>query len=152
LASGTLINLSGNPSAGVDAHFGAGGSFAVSGSGFVFHGTFSGAAWTCSGKCNGADPTGQWVFNAQLANGTLQVGTNSYMISGGGVIQLTTIGAPIVTRVGGVITKITWKDNSGTTSMPSPVPEPGTLSLLGGGLIGIAALARRKASGKTTAI
>jgi hypothetical protein len=148
LTSGTLINLSGNPTAGVNAQFGPTGSFIATGSGFVFNGTFSGASWACTGKCNGADPNGQWFFSGQLAGGTLQIGTNSYMISPGGTIQLTTVGAPIVTRVGSTITKITWKDNSGTTTFPSPVPEPGTLTLFGSGLIVIGALAKRRGSRK----
>ena len=151
LTSGTLINLSGNPAAGVNAAFGPGGSFTATGSGFVFNGSFSGATWTCVGQCNGASTNGQWVFNAQLSGGTLQVGTNSYMITVGGTIQLTTVGAPIVTRSGSTITKITWKDNSGTTTFPSPVPEPGTLILLGSGLIGVGALAKRRGSRKAAA-
>jgi hypothetical protein len=150
--SGTpLINLTGGPTGTVNSMFGPGGTFSVTGSGFVFTGTFSGAAWTCTtAPCNGT-AAGQWDLVAQLAGGTLQVGSAMYTILPGGTIQLTAVGKPIVTRTGGTITGITWKDNSGTTTFPSPVPEPGTLTLLGGGLIGIGLLAKRQRRGSEKA-
>jgi PEP-CTERM motif len=139
-----LVNLTGGPAGTVHVNFGSGGSFQVVGAGFIFHGSFSGATWTCStGPCNGTG-SGQWVLDAQLAGGTLTVGSNMYNIAAGGTIQLTTVGTPVVTRTAGVITGITWKDNSGTTAFLSPIPEPGTLTLLGSGLVGLAMFAKRR--------
>lgn len=144
-----LVHLAGDPVSGVNVNFGAGGNFSVVGAGFIFNGTFSGATWTCSiagaSTCNGQGAGGQWFLNATLASGTLSVGSNVYSVAGGGSVQLTALGTPIVTRNGaGTITGITWKDNSGTTSFLSPIPEPGTLTLLGSGLVGIAMFTKRR--------
>jgi hypothetical protein len=44
----------------------------------------------------------------------------------------------------------TWTDSGGTTTFPSPIPEPGTLTLMGSGLVGLGWFARRFRVRKTT--
>jgi len=137
LATGSLLTTN----AAAPATFNAGGSFTVSyTNGVSFTGTFSaGAAWISTGK-------NTWTFSGSIVGGMLTIGGNTYMITQAATVQLTTTGvAPVITRNGsGVVTGITFKDSGGTTNFMAPVPEPGTLSLFGGGLITIGMLARKK--------
>jgi len=137
LASGSLLTSNTIQ----PASFNAGGSFTVSyADGVSFTGTFqAGASWISVGK-------NSWAFTGTIVNGMLTIGGNTYVISQAATVQLTTTGdAPVITKNGGgVITGITFKDSGGTTNFMTPVPEPGTLSLFGGGLIAIGMLARKK--------
>jgi PEP-CTERM motif len=142
LASGSLLTST----AATPATFNAGGSFTVSYTdGVSFTGTFqAGAAWISTGK-------NTWTFSGSIVDGMLTVGGNTYIIAQAATVQLTTTGdAPVITKNSkGVITGITFKDSGGTTNFMAPVPEPGTLSLFGGGLIAIGMLARRKLRSET---
>jgi hypothetical protein len=145
LMSGSLLTAS----AGSPATFNAGGSFMVSYTdGVSFTGTFeANAAWISTGK-------NTWTFSGSIMDGMLTVGGNTYMITQAATVQLTTTGAaPVITKNSkGVITGITFKDSGGTTNFMAPVPEPGTLTLFGSGLIGVGLFTRKRlrSSGRTS--
>jgi hypothetical protein len=130
-----------------NATFGPGGTFSVAsntgpGGGFTFTGSFSSATWTKSGS--GA--TEFWTFVGTIANGMLTLNTGQVFTNiNGATIDLTTLGGP--KPVGGFNT---WTDSGGTTTFPSPIPEPGTLTLMGSGLVGLGWFARRFRVRKTT--
>ena len=132
------------------ATFGSGGTITVTGTNFTFTGSIAlGATWTCTpiagAQCNGTPGAngGTWFFNGTVSGGTLTVKGTTYQIMSAATIQLTTSGAaPSVLPNGG----LQWVDAGGTTTFPSPVPEPGTLGLVGGGLLGVSIFARRRSS------
>lgn len=130
-----------------NATFGPGGLFSVAsstgpGGGFTFSGSFSSATWTK----NGTGATATWTFFGTIANGILTLKTGqTFMNINGATIDLTTQGGPKV--VGGFNT---WTDAGGTTTFPSPVPEPGSLALVGSGLVGLGWFARRFRVRRTT--
>jgi hypothetical protein len=128
LTSGNLQN---------GATFAAGGSFIITGNGtngipnsVIFNGSFSGpVTWTLVTLANGTHNytltgslTGTWINGATVNGATVQLTINT----GKGFFNgSTTI-------------------SSGDTNISTTVPEPGTLGLLGTGLVGLAGALHRK--------
>jgi hypothetical protein len=121
------------------ATFNGGGSFIITGngsqglpSGALFTGSFTGpVTWTLSTQ-NGV----HWYTMTGTITGTLY---NGVTVSGA-TIQIT-----VGTRKG--FFNGSTMISSGDTNMVGTVPEPGTLGLLGTGLIGLAAAMNRKLKG-----
>jgi hypothetical protein len=116
--------------------FAAGGTFSISGngmdgvpSGVIFSGTFTGpVTWTLVTLANG---THNYTLTGSLS------GTFDGSTVGGVTVQLT-----INTGKGFFNGSTTI--SSGDTNFTTTVPEPGSLGLLGTGLIGIGGIVRRK--------
>jgi hypothetical protein len=129
--------LMGGGSLATGGTFGAGGSLTIMGNGTdgltgtLFTGTFTSATWTVT-----ALPGGNDVFSF---TGTLQ-GTGAFSGTPGFTIQGSKIvhGNPFAAGGSG---SVKWASGNTTVGV---VPEPGTLSLLGTGILGIAAVLRRK--------
>ena len=110
----------------------AGGSFSITGNGsngvpngVIFSGTFSSAKWSLT---------------------TLNDGTHVYTLTGAMVATNGAVGATaqLTVNTGTSLFDGSAPLASGDTTLTLTVPEPGTLSLFGTGLIGLAGAIRRK--------
>lgn len=136
------------------ATFGSGGSITITGSNFTFSGSFvGGATWTCNPTgtktCNGTGTGGTWFFNGTVMGGMLKINGQTYAIDTATTVQLTTSG---VNPTGGATGPLTWTDAGGTTTFAAPVPEPGSLGLVGSGLVVLGALAKQRTSRKNASL
>jgi hypothetical protein len=126
------------------ASFGAGGNIMFTYSNGV---TFTGSFTTASFNPASFAPN-TWIFSGTIMNGTLTVpGYAPAVVTNAVTVDLTTVGAtPTCTAGGGC----TFVDSQGTTNFTppalSPVPELGSLTLLGSGLVCVGVLARRQRS------
>lgn len=130
-------------SLGMNAVFNGGGSFTIMGNGsngipngVLFSGTFSGPVnWVGKFDPLGFKGAGNWTYTLTgTVTGSLSNGTTTF----GTTVQFT-FDVPKGKQFGnGIAVNV----NDGVTTVT--VPEPGTLGLLGTGLIGLAGLVRRK--------
>lgn len=121
--------------------FASGGSFTISGNGtngigtgVLFTGVFSGpVAWVGTYNPAGRNGLGNWMY---VLTGNIVGSLSDGSQASGGTIQFT-FDVP-----NGQQFSRTVRLNSGITTVT--VPEPGTLGLLGTGLLGLAGIVRRK--------
>ena len=135
--------MSGN--LGTAGVFAAGGSFTIVGNGnngiptgVLFTGSFSGPVnWVGTFNPAGHGGLGNWTYTLSgTVTGSLSNGSSAF----GGTVQFTFDVPGSKQFAKGVSVNL----NNGVTTVT--VPEPGTLSLIGTGLLGLAGLVRRRLS------
>lgn len=149
-AGGVLVTLQANTSGGF--------SFQLHGGDVFFNSSASLTSSNISGLTAGGNPVtasfslkspaplGKFDFDLRNLKGSaVRANTISFFISGVNISQLGSFGVHFFcaagTACGGA------NGNTGfvvTTGAPTTVPEPGTLSLLGTGIVGLAGLFRRR--------
>ena len=133
----STAGLTGSGNLQQGATFGAGGTFTISGNG-------------SNGVPNGAIFTGSFTGPVSWTLITLANGTHNYTLSGslsgtwynGATVNGATVQLTINTGKG--FFNGTTMISSGDTNIVTTVPEPGSLTLLGTGLVGLAGSLRRK--------
>jgi len=126
------------------ATFGSGGNITFTYSnGVTFTGSFTAASFNPSSLA-----ANTWQFSGTIMNGILTVpGYAPATVATAVTVDLTTVGAPANCTQGG---GCSFVDSAGTTNFTPPalnlVPELGSLTLVGSGLVGLALLVRRRRS------